>query len=1006
MRHIHTLLCALLLFIVSPALSQVNLNSGLVAYYPLNGTFADASGNGNNGTGMNGVTFGADQWGNANNAAFFDGNNDWVDIGVPSFTFGHTFSVAFRFRTNTSRHQVMMSRSDYNGWPNNFNFQVAFNHPVHTPKGIYLCTDHSGSCSYPPFWDPDHFGITQDTITINQWYCAVMTFNNGIKKIFLNGVLKHQSTVSGFTNSTSTDSCTSGRLRLGSWWSGDPRYFSGNMDEIRLWNRNLNQQEIDSLCNLKVLPPSIINSYAAITDKPVACDNVITVDDASGFKIGDTVLMIQMKGATIDSSNTASFGTVTSYNGAGNYEQNLIKNISGNTITLLYQIKRNYDVPKGLVQLVRIPYFSNYNVAQTLTCLPWNGTKGGVFAINVRNALTLNESIDVSGTGFRGGQSYLPYNGKTVCNVPNFFQGPNGGDSSSQKGEGIASVSANKLYARGSLANGGGGGNAHNAGGGGGSNAGVGGIGGNNFAGCPNSSLGNITGGLGGISLTINTASNKLFLGGGGGAGHSNDMSNAHGGAGGGIIIINAGSIIGGNGKLFADGASGVMCTSTAGTYPCTDGMGGGGAGGTVAINAGSLSGTIPVFIKGGNGANVTGVAAFPSLILGPGGGGGGGALWVSTPTMPSAISLNSNGGANGVNVNQSNNSRGAQPGNLGSSVTSYKYAIPTDTFKPATINVSFTYKMVSCNTVQFSAIGTKLVSYLWNFGNGGTSAVPNPISLFAGPGNYNVTLTVSDSNGCTGTVTAPVTITNYNGTKKDTSICFGNSITLSVYNGAISYTWSPPTGLSTTNTYSTIASPASTTTYVVTVNNGAGCIFRDTFLVNVSPATVANFFYTPTFPIPNTPIKFNSSGSSASSYKWSFGDGTYSIEPNPSHLYKKTGTYKVCLEVSNGKCLDSLCKTVEADVRTAIAVPSAFSPNGDGSNDILYVRGGAIETMNLKIFNRWGQMVFETSEMSKGWDGTFKGKPQDIDIFAYIIKATFINGTTTEETGNISLLR
>ena len=119
-----TSLMALLLLMHCAGNAQVNLNSGLVAYYPFSGSFNDASGNGNNGTPVNGTTFGTDQWGNSNSAAFFDGNDDWIDIGVPSFTFSKKFSVAFRFKTDNSRHQVLMSRSNYTGSPNNFNFEI------------------------------------------------------------------------------------------------------------------------------------------------------------------------------------------------------------------------------------------------------------------------------------------------------------------------------------------------------------------------------------------------------------------------------------------------------------------------------------------------------------------------------------------------------------------------------------------------------------------------------------------------------------------------------------------------------------------------------------------------------------------------------------------------------------------------------------------------------------------------------------------------------------------
>ncbi len=88
------------------------------------------------------------------------------------------------------------------------------------------------------------------------------------------------------------------------------------------------------------------------------------------------------------------------------------------------------------------------------------------------------------------------------------------------------------------------------------------------------------------------------------------------------------------------------------------------------------------------------------------------------------------------------------------------------------------------------------------------------------------------------------------------------------------------------------------------------------------------------------------------------------------------------------------------------VALPTAFSPNGDGINDILYVRGAGIKTLDLKIWNRFGQLVFETTDQKKGWDGTYNGQPQPIEAYAYVLKATIIDGTTRTFKGNITLLR
>lgn len=994
------------LFSAISSSAQVNFSNGLVAYYPFNGNFNDASGNGNNGTAMNGATFGTDQWGNANSAAFFDGINDWVDVGVPSFAFGHRFSFAFRFKTTKTNTQVLLSKSDWTPWPDHFDFQVAFNHPVHTPKGLYLATDHLGTCSYGSWWEPDHFGITDSVIKANQWYCVVITFDNGLKSIYLNGTLAHQGMVTGVPYPTTTDSCTAGRFRMGVWYQSDPWYFSGLMDELRLYNRVLNQQEIDSFCNLKGASGTVINQYAAITARSSDCSNAFTVDDASGFHAGDSVLMIQMKGADIDTSNSASFGNILNYNGAGNYEFNTIKNVSGNVITLFYQVKRHYDIPNGLVQFVRVPYYSSYTVSMPHTCMPWNGVKGGVFAIHVAGTLTLNDNIDVSGMGFRGGLSN-PYArlGSYRCNETGYYHRPNM-DTSAQKGEGITTVGLDKSYGRGKLANGGGGGNTHNSGGGGGSNGGVGGLGGQEYGECSGSTGPNIYGGLGGA---IVSTSSKAFLGGGGGAGHANDQLVSNGGNGGGIILINAGSISGNGYKIVADGGSATECSGP-GTNCIDDGTGGGGGGGTILINAAAYPGS-NISAMGGKGANLYQNALTLSMNLyhGPGGGGGGGFLMLNSAISGFLVGANLAGGANGIIPQASGISFGAQPGATGQGLGTLALVAPTDTFKTTSPTMlDFSYQLVSCNTVRFVALpaGYPYSSYHWSFPDGSSSTQANPRISFPGSGTYLVTLTVTDASGCVQTITKDVIISPYSGKRFDMKICEGQSVQLNTYDSALSYSWSPVTGLSSTSINNPIASPMTTTTYVVTVNAGPGCSFNDTFVVQVSPPVTANFDYTPRPPIANTPFQFYNMSNGATAYTWSFGDGAGSSEKDPKHLYVRSGSYQVCLVASNGSCRDTICKMLETDVHLVIAVPSAFSPNGDGTNDVLFVRGGGIESFSLKIYNRWGQMVFETQDMALGWDGRYKGQPQEEESYAYVLTARFIDGSTYQKTGNLSLMR
>ena len=150
--------------------------------------------------------------------------------------------------------------------------------------------------------------------------------------------------------------------------------------------------------------PFFINDYTPVLSFN-ACENKMLVEDVSDFYVGDTVLIIQMKGALIDSSNTPAFGTITDYRNCGNFEFNYIKIISGNTVELKNNLTRQYDIPYGKVQLIRVPTYSNLITADPLTCIPWNGSSGGVLVFIVNDTLTLNANIDVSVKGFRGGKN-------------------------------------------------------------------------------------------------------------------------------------------------------------------------------------------------------------------------------------------------------------------------------------------------------------------------------------------------------------------------------------------------------------------------------------------------------------------------------------------------------------------------------------------------------------------------------------------------------------------------
>jgi gliding motility-associated-like protein len=147
-----------------------------------------------------------------------------------------------------------------------------------------------------------------------------------------------------------------------------------------------------------------------------------------------------------------------------------------------------------------------------------------------------------------------------------------------------------------------------------------------------------------------------------------------------------------------------------------------------------------------------------------------------------------------------------------------------------------------------------------------------------------------------------------------------------------------------------------------------------------------------------------------ATHYLWQFGDNdtlsTTSQEP-VSHVYNVSGNFNSCLiAINNFGCQDTVCQNIVARVAQSLDVPNAFTPNGDGINDKIFVRGYGITKMTWRIYNRWGQMVFETNDRTEGWDGTYKGSKQPKEVYHYALSVQYADNTKEEKKGDITLLR
>lgn len=425
----------------------------------------------------------------------------------------------------------------------------------------------------------------------------------------------------------------------------------------------------------------VVNQYTRVKDIITNCR--IRVDDPLQYAVGQQVLIIQMKGADVDKSNTSSFGDVTALGGAGLFEFNYIDSIFGDTIDLVYQLKSpDYDV-NARMQMISVPTADVFNITGTVIGQSWNGTTGGVVVMEARDSIVLAADINVNGIGFKGGvRSTANY----TCAVMDYSFGQftkpyNGG----YKGESFVIVDGNHITGRGPWATGGGGGNNHNTGGGGGGNISSGGLGGkqsfvnSGTQGCNDTVT--MNGGIGGKAFNYNNYKERVFLGGGGGGGHQNDIPSGGGGEagsggnGGGIVILVSPLISCYNRTIFANGAN---QDSIAGR----DGGGGGGGGGSILLYTQQINGTLNIQARGGKGAdnNSHNSLAFNlAATHGTGGGGGGGYVGYSSGSSLTNINASLTGGLNGKILNSgSNNYNGAYGATAGSSGASvYGLSLP-----------------------------------------------------------------------------------------------------------------------------------------------------------------------------------------------------------------------------------------------------------------------------------------------------------------------------------------
>lgn len=309
------------------------------------------------------------------------------------------------------------------------------------------------------------------------------------------------------------------------------------------------------------------------------------------------------------------------------------------------------------------------------------------------------------------------------------------------------------------------------------------------------------------------------------------------------------------------------------------------------------------------------------------------------------------------------------------------------------TAGISGVLNICEGDTTTLSASGGPGLTYSWSTGGAGAVEEVFP--------DTTTSIILEVTNGtCTDsdTVTVQVTpIPTISLAPSVDSICLGESINIQAAGNGVD-SWS--TGQ--TNQDTIIVSPTVDSWYFATTSNTCGSVEDSTLIVvNTLPNASAG---------PDQQIALGQTvildGAGGSTYNWSPPDGLSCTNcENPDASPTQDTEYIVTVTDQNG-CSSTDTVFVKVDVQNVLYIPNVFSPNGDGENDVLFVRGAGIDNFEFRIYDRWGQVIFFSDNQGDGWDGTYKNQPLNNAVFVYTISGKFLNGNEINEKGTITLVK
>lgn len=356
-----------------------------------------------------------------------------------------------------------------------------------------------------------------------------------------------------------------------------------------------------------------------------------------------------------------------------------------------------------------------------------------------------------------------------------------------------------------------------------------------------------------------------------------------------------------------------------------------------------------------------------------------------------------------------------ASTNNFGCTVDNDTIVITFKEIPTADFSVNSVCQGINANFVNQSSFSSgTITSYQWNFGDGSTSAVSDPQYAYNSGGTYSTELIVTGSNNCTDTITKNVII-HYNPFPafSNTTACEMNEILFSdnstIPLGAITSWYYDFYGFGNVNEQNPgfIFPIAGTYPVTLTVTSNYGCVASVTQNVSVIQSPTANFTANPNPAIVGQDINFTdgSTGTNLNNWYWNYGDGSANNQQNSTHSYESGGAYTVILTVTDANnCYDTVSQVISIELLPVL--PSGFTPNGDGENDVFIIRGGPFKTVDFKVYSNWGDLIFKSDDATIGWDGTYKGENAPVGVYTWTFVVEMGNGQIIKKSGDVTLLR